>query len=1100
MSPRGLAAGLVLLAAVGAAASAPPDHEQACRANNRGVALLEQFQPEQAVPQFRDALTADAGLSLARVNLALALLLSGDLAGAGKEAGAAAAAQPDSPRAWHVLGLARRAQDQGAEAQAAFRRVLELDPGDVAARVFLAQLLLADAQAGPAAELLRAAVEREPWNATAVYALGQARLRLGQREEGQSLLARFQELREAPAALTYGQAYGQQGRYSEAAVTTGAEPGRVDPATSPLRYVAHPLGSLPVPRLAGGATASFALALFDQDGDGRRDVFALSAAGRRLFRSSPAGFGEATAAAGLLPDQGGLAAAAGDVDKDGRDDLALLGAGDLTLFLNRPGGRLERRSLGLLATAEWPRGALLFLDADHDGDLDLLAAGPGLLLRNAGDGFARGSGAEATLAPLLAGAAALAASDFDNRRDVDVLVAAPRGPLRLLLNRRDGGFADGLPADLAATGAACAAPADFNQDGFTDAWLCGEPADRLLLSDGRGGFTLQDAPPGTGGSQQALALDYDADGLTDVLLAGPRGLRLLRNLGARWADVTGAALPEGADRPAAALAAADLDQDGDLDLVVLRPKGEVEWLESAGGTGRTLRVELRGKASNSGGVGARVEMRAGSLWQRLEVHASGPAGAPADLVFGLGPRAGADAVRVLWPSGILQAEIAPEGGVLPARLAIEELDRKPSSCPYLYAWDGRAFGFVTDFLGGGEMGYWHGPGEWNTPDPDEYVRLTDEQLAARGGRYELRVTNELEEALFLDRFELLAVDHPAGVELHPNEGLVASPPAHRLLELSELAPLRARDEQGRDLTAAVARLDRRFADGFGLLPVRGYAQPHALVLDLEGRPADGTALLLTGWTDYAFSSDNVAARQAGLEAAVPQVEAEDQQGRWHALGEAGFPVGRPQAVVFDFTGRWDGPLHRVRLATSLRVYWDQVQVGRVNGSARAATRLPLERAELRERGFSAEVSPDGREPFGYDYARVSAREPWKRFPGRYTRPGDVRELVAGRDDAFVISRPGDELALSFDAAGLPPLPRGWRRTFLLHADGYSKEMDVNSATPGELGPLPFHGMSRYPYAAPEAFPWTDELRELFERYQTRVVRDPLPPLLLTAGR
>ena len=267
MSPRGLAAGLVLLAAVGAAAPAPPDHEQACRANNRGVALLEQFQPEQAVPQFRAALTADAGLSLARVNLALALLLSGDLAGAGKEAGAAAAAQPDSPRAWHVLGLARRAQDQGAEAQAAFRRVLELDPGDVAARVFLAQLLLADAQAGPAAELLRAAVEREPWNATAVYALGQARLRLGQREEGQSLLARFQELREAPAALTYGQAYGQQGRYSEAAVTTGAEPGSVDAATPPLQYVAHPIGSLPVPRLPAGATAAFALTLFDQDVD-----------------------------------------------------------------------------------------------------------------------------------------------------------------------------------------------------------------------------------------------------------------------------------------------------------------------------------------------------------------------------------------------------------------------------------------------------------------------------------------------------------------------------------------------------------------------------------------------------------------------------------------------------------------------------------------------------------------------------------------------------------------------------------------------------------------------------------------------------------------
>ncbi len=146
------------------------------------------------------------------------------------------------------------------------------------------------------------------------------------------------------------------------------------------------------------------------------------------------------------------------------------------------------------------------------------------------------------------------------------------------------------------------------------------------------------------------------------------------------------------------------------------------------------------------------------------------------------------------------------------------------------------------------------------------------------------------------------------------------------------------------------------------------------------------------------------------------------------------------------------------------------------------------RADLRERGFSAEVSPDGREPFGYDYARVSARSPWKAFPGRYTRTGDVRELLAAVDDVFVVSRPGDEIALSFDAAALAPLPAGWRRTYLLHSDGFSKEMDLHSATPDVLGPLPFHGMTRYPYAAPEVYPMTAERAALIERYNTRVVR------------
>ena len=81
-----------------------------------------------------------------------------------------------------------------------------------------------------------------------------------------------------------------------------------------------------------------------------------------------------------------------------------------------------------------------------------------------------------------------------------------------------------------------------------------------------------------------------------------------------------------------------------------------------------------------------------------------------------------------------------------ATLPITELDRKPSSCPYLYTWNGERFEFVTDFMGGGEMGYLEEPGRYNTPDPDEYVRIRDDQLKGGNGRYELRVPGELEEA------------------------------------------------------------------------------------------------------------------------------------------------------------------------------------------------------------------------------------------------------------------------------------------------------------------------------------------------------------------
>ena len=123
------------------------------------------------------------------------------------------------------------------------------------------------------------------------------------------------------------------------------------------------------------------------------------------------------------------------------------------------------------------------------------------------------------------------------------------------------------------------------------------------------------------------------------------------------------------------------------------------------------------------------------------------------------------------------------------------------------------------------------------------------------------------------------------------------------------------------------------------------------------------------------------------------------------------------------------------------------------------------------------------------------------MPGRYTREGDVRPLVAGTDDRYVVSRPGDEVALAFDAAAAGEPGDGRVRTFLLHGVGYSKEMDINSASPDVVMPLPFHGMPAYPYdeaAAPEAA--RRAAREA-EEWNTRLVVRPIPPIELhAAGR
>ena len=153
----------------------------------------------------------------------------------------------------------------------------------------------------------------------------------------------------------------------------------------------------------------------------------------------------------------------------------------------------------------------------------------------------------------------------------------------------------------------------------------------------------------------------------------------------------------------------------------------------------------------------------------------------------------------------------------PGVLKITEIDRKPSSCPYLYTWNGERFEFVTDFMGGGEMGYWEAPGVRNHPDPDEYVRIRDDQLKERDGRYELRVTNELEEALYVDRLQLIAIDHPSDTEVYPNEGMTHPPRPFKLFTTRGAHPPQtAVDDHGHDVTARIAKLDRQYPDDFAL--------------------------------------------------------------------------------------------------------------------------------------------------------------------------------------------------------------------------------------------------------------------------------------------
>jgi len=465
------------------------------------------------------------------------------------------------------------------------------------------------------------------------------------------------------------------------------------------------------------------------------------------------------------------------------------------------------------------------------------------------------------------------------------------------------------------------------------------------------------------------------------------------------------------------------------------------------------------------------------------------------VVFGLGGARQADYVHFLWPDGVAQVEIGLAAG---QRHKIAELQRKLSSCPVLFAWNGSRFAFVTDFAGVGGLGYFVAPGEYAQPQVLEHVKIEPGQLRARDGSYELRITEPMEEVAYIDQLELLAIDHPAGWRVFPDERLAVTgpPPTHELLVVDKpIFPRLALGPEGRECTEQLARVDRVYAYQPELdRRFLGFCRSHTLELDfgdqLKGIGANERLFLfINGYLEYPYSQTAYAASQARVGWEPIRIERQTPDGRWQTVvPDAGALGGMARTMTVEMTGLLAGPNCRLRLTSNLEIYYDQIFLARDAGRDRLRIHpLLLAEAELRHVGFAREFSPDGRLPLLYDYDLCDATAPFHRMRGAYTRYGPVRELLEAFDDQYVLVGPGDELAVRFDASGLPEPAAGMARSFVLVSHAYCKDMDLYTATPETLEPLPFHGMSRYPYPATEHYP-DDQRHRLFRQaYNTRII-------------
>jgi len=762
------------------------------------------------------------------------------------------------------------------------------------------------------------------------------------------------------------------------------------------------------------------------------------------------------------------------------------------------------------------QGGLVPLDFDHDGDVDLAlcTGGEARLYRNDGldvdlkDDTGTPTGeigpitdvtAQTTLprAPKV-----MIAEDLDRDSDID-FVNLEEDAITFLSSLRAGRFTDAtdeLPAF--APDPAFIVAADFDGDSWVDIGHFGPEGLRIYTRTETGGwkseelrYPIEHMPTG-----QPIVCDWDLDGTNDLLwptATHPAAGILAPGYGAGGvAQVFGEAFdaPRGGR---AQLAALDLDGDGDHDLLRAGEEGGL-WEYLFDGHPRGALVELMGHKDSAHAIGAIVELRQGLLYRRLMWRGQSELMA----VNGEMP----ELIRIRWPNGVVQnafdAPLEP--------LLFWQRRGLQGSCPFLYTWNGQTYEFISDVIGITPLGLPMAPGQLVPPDHDEYVLVHGDKLVPRNGHYELQFTEELREVTYLDRIRLDVVDHPAEVEVFPEErfSFPPFPEPHTHTMRAPLTPTKATGSDRRDWTEELGKDDGRFARPFVTHgdQFRGLAEPYFLELEFDParvKSAEKLRLAMNGWLVWTDASVNVASARHPEKAFVPPIlQVPDGEGGWRDAGPPlGFPAGKLKTMVIDVGDRILREDPRIRIVSTLVLYWDSIRLA-VDGDDAPLVVTPIEAtsAELWERGFSQPVAFEVEGvPMAdlewFDWEQVAAAPRWNQHPGFYTRFGDVLPLLGEVDDRFVILGAGDALTVRFDAAKAPPLRKGWKRSFLVFFDGWAKDRDHNTEEALFVKPYPFHGMSGYPYGPDESFPDTEEHRRWEREWNTRPEKRWIEPLV-----
>jgi len=779
----------ILLAAFGLCATAPQtppkaNPAEAARLNNLGAAYMNQQLFEKALADFRQAGEVDPKLTIARLNQGIALLNMQKIDEAKVALEDALKQDPKNPNAWYNLGLLAKNTGDTQAAIDAFHRVIEIDSNDADTWYFLGASCVQARQFPQAIEAFQHALQLNPLHASAEFGLSRAYQQSTDLDHAREHLKKFQYITQNKIGAPISLAYGEQGQYSRAVESPSAV--LKAPAQIKVRFadVTAEAGIVSKPDKGDGTGyedrkerfLGSGACFLDLESSGRMDLFVADdgpQGGLGLYRNLGNGkFEDVTRKAGLRPNAHATGCTSGDYDNDGATDLVVTFSGRVALLHNEKNGTFKDVTEAAGIKSEEFNVGATFIDYDHDGDLDLYITRakptpPGgarpifddswsgnIMYRNNGNG----TFTDVTDSTGLKGhgpTIAAVGTDYNNDRAVDlvttgwyqfVAIKPVSVGSAVYLNPREGKFVETYPwlGDDAGSQKSGIAVLDFNHDGWMDIALTGDGTQGVTLWRNNGGKGFEQVPlPKTGwrATFGVAAIDYDNDGWVDIVAVGEtkegKGeVRLFRNLGADgFKDVTAdVGLDKIQLKEPRAIITGDYDGDGATDLLITQNHGPAVLLRNEGGNqNHWLRLSLKGLADNKSAIGTKVEVFAGGNRQKFEIAGSnGYLGQNStDIVVGLADAKEADIVRMLWPTGVLQDEINVAGD---RQQNITEIDRRGSSCPTLFVWNGERYELVADMLGAGVVGHWVGPGQRDVPRPVEWIKIDRDVIRQKGVR------------------------------------------------------------------------------------------------------------------------------------------------------------------------------------------------------------------------------------------------------------------------------------------------------------------------------------------------------------------------------